>query len=39
MYKLDNIALNYKMQTQANYKEKWKNLPSWLSNFKNLDQE
>lgn len=39
MYKLDNLAWNYKKQNQPNHNEKWKNLQSWLNNFKNLDQE
>lgn len=39
MYKLDNVASNYKKNNQANHKEKWKNLQSQLNNLKNLDQE
>lgn len=39
MYKLDNLASNYKKHNQANHKEKWKNLQSQLNNLKNLDQE
>lgn len=36
MDKLDNVVSNYKTQ---NVWMEWKNLQSWLNDFKNLDQD